>query len=111
MASVIVNPTTKKRVLDLIYLIREINDEDAFAIFPIYKLCPNAKNKQSFLHSVWFPNQRDVWVSLCDKVVTESEDEVDRYELYIKDDHILQMNCAYCSMQCILYRVAHGLYV
>ena len=111
MGSLLVNPATKKKVLDLIYLIREINDEDAFPIFPIYKLCPNAKNKQSFLHSDWFPNQSVVWVALCDKVVTQSADEVDVYEQYIRDEHILQTNCSYCSLQCILYRVAHGLFV
>ena len=96
---------------ELIYLIRDINGEDRYDIFPIYKLYPKAKNKQSFLHSAWFPNQRDVWISLCDKVVSQSENEVDIFDQNITDYHILQTNCAYCSMQCMLYRVAYGICV
>ncbi|KAL1811292.1 hypothetical protein ACET3Z_021357 [Daucus carota] len=111
LASVISNPTTRKIVPELIYLIRDINGEDRYDIFPIYKLCPKAKNKQSFLHSAWFPNQRDVWISLCDKVVSQSENEVDIFDQNITDYHILQTNCAYCSMQCMFYRVAYGIYV
>ena len=62
MASVISNPTTRKIVPELIYLIQDINGEDQYDIFPIYQLCPKDKNKQSFLHSVWQSRNPGAWI-------------------------------------------------
>ncbi|KAL1802891.1 hypothetical protein ACET3Z_031538 [Daucus carota] len=111
MALIIANPTLRNRVPEMINLLRDITGDEEIDIFPIYKLCPNARNKLSFLHTGWFPFNHHVWQSLCDKVVNKSLDEVDPYDQFITIDHILQTKCGYCSLQCILYKVLYGVHV
>ena len=111
MALIIANPTLRNRVPEMINLLRDITGDQEIDIFPIYKLCPNARNKLSFLHTGWFPFNHHVWQSLCDKVVNKSPDEVDLYDQFITIDHILQTKCGYCSLQCILYKVLYGVHV
>ena len=111
MAAIIIHPYFRKRVPEFIYLIRDIKGDDNYDIFPIYKLCPNAKNKQSFLHTGWFPYERHVWSSLCSKVVPQSQHVVSPFDQCITIDHISQTQCAYCSMQSILYKVVYGIYL
>ncbi|WOH04042.1 hypothetical protein DCAR_0623447 [Daucus carota subsp. sativus] len=108
LSLIIVNPTERNKAPELINLLRDITDDEEIDIFPIYKLCPNARNKQSFLHTGWFPLSRHVWQSLCDKVVTHSPDEVDPFDQFITIDLILQTKCAYCYLQCILYKILYG---
>ncbi|KAL1831328.1 hypothetical protein ACET3Z_000979 [Daucus carota] len=111
MGLIIQSPCLRKRIPELIYLLRDIKADEVTNIFPIYKLCPNAKNKETFLQSGWPPRQHHVWKSLCQAVVPEAADEVDVYDQYLTLDHILQTQCAYCSMQVLLYKVVFGIYV
>lgn len=111
MGLIIQSPCLRNRVPELIYLLRDIKGEEVTNIFPIYKMCPNAKNKETFLQSGWPPCQHHVWKSLCQAVVPQAADEVDVYDQYLTLDHILQTECAYCSMQALLYKVVFGIYV
>lgn len=98
----------RRRVEDLMNFLADIYTNVVVddSILPIYKFCPNARNKEPFYQIDGPPLHIDLWKSLCDKTVEENPYTVGGIlGEGLGMEHIWKAACPYCTLQLIVYKI------
>ena len=98
----------KSRLLELIKYLQEMYtflfEKDY--LLPIYKFCPNARNKEPIFQLEGHPLGEELWYSLCNKTVEENyRDEGEIHGKFLTMAHMWKTECGYCKVQIILFKV------
>lgn len=75
-------------------------------LLPIYKFCPNARNKQPIYQLEGHPLGDEMWNSLCTKTIESyvcPESEV--YGNRLTMAHMWNTDCGYCKVQILLFKI------
>lgn len=98
----------RSRILELIKYLEEMYcflfEKDH--LLPIYKFCPNARNKQPMYQLEGHPLGDELWDSLCNKTIEIGichKSQVDGTRLAMA--HMWNTDCAYCKMQILLFKI------
>lgn len=101
----------RSKLLDIVRLLEEIyyNITEVDYLLPVYKFCPNARNKDPVYQIEGEPFGEELWYSLCNLTVEENyHEEGDFLVKHLTMSHIWNTKCGNCKLQLILFKILLG---